>query len=253
MSEANAKYPRVLLGCPINIVKDYCLPSWLEMIKTLSYPNYDIYLIDNSRNPNYHKKLKYAHNVKIDYHEPAKKEARVYMAESIERIRQRSVKRRYDYLFILECDIFPPKQIIELLLCQRKPVIGTGYWTESAENTRIQLLSNTMHDIYTYSSRVLSFEEAIMFYDGKTKPIFANGNGCILIERAVLELLTFHVDKDQPGHADTFFHNDLFHLGIENLVDTSIIPKHWNSRWSAVPDDIKHLRQMNEQLHNKTL
>ncbi len=253
MAIDQSKYPRVLLGCPINIVKRYCLPEWLEMIKTLTYPNYDIYLIDNSRNPNYHKTLKYAHDVKIDYHEPAKKEARLYMAESIERIRQRAVKRRYSHLFILECDIFPPKQIIELLLCQGKQVIGTGYWTEHGQNTRIQLLVNTQHDLQTYTARTLTFEEALMFYDGKTKYMYANGNGCILIERSVLEQITFHIKPDEPGHADSFFHADLFMLGIENFVDTSIIPRHWNSRWTTVPSDLKHHKMWNEYLDNKTL
>ena len=246
-------YPRVLLGCPINIVKDYCLPEWLEMIKTLTYPNYDIYLIDNSRNPNYHKKLKYTHNVKIDYHEPAKKEARVYMAECIERIRQRAVKRRYDYLMVLECDIFPPRQIIELLMAHKKQVIGTGYWTEHAENTRIQLLCSVQHDLHTVTARTFSFEEALMFYDGTVKYTYANGNGCILIERGVLERLTFHVKPDEPGHADSFFHADLFMLGIENYVDTSIIPRHWNSRWTMMTDDLPHHKQWNEYLENKTL
>jgi hypothetical protein len=245
---SDKSFPKVLLGCPINMIKEYCLPDWFDMIQNLTYPNYDIFLVDNSRSPQFHMKLVDDYGLNISYNPPGDKEARVYMAESIEMVRIKAMEGNYSHLFILECDIFPPKQIIELLICQQKPVIGTAYWTEHGSNTRIQLLANTRHDAETYTSRILKWNETLKFFDGKTKPMFANGNGCILIERSVFSEMTFHIVDGIPGHADSFFHIDLFQMGIENLVDTSIVPRHWNSRWAAVTDDLKHHKMWNEYL-----
>ena len=246
-------FQKVLLGCPINIVKEYCLPDWFELIKNLTYPNYDIFLVDNSRNPNFHRDLAEEHDLDIAHNPPGGKEARKYMAESIEMVRGRAVDGGYSHLFILECDIFPPPQIIELLICQQKPVIGTGYWTEHGPDTRIQLLASDQHDLSTYTTRTLKWYETLNFYDGRTKYMFANGNGCILIERDVFTNLTFHIVEDEPGHADSFFHVDLFQMGIENLVDTSIIPRHWNSRWAAVTDDLTHHKMWNKYLETQKI
>ena len=233
--------PRVLLACPINIVKNYCLPDWLDLIKNLSYPNYDIYLVDNSRNPEYHKNLRYTHYVKIDHVNPSEsKEVRDLMAASMEKIRHRVLSRDYDYLFSLECDIFPPAQIIELLMCHGKDVAGCSYFTEHGNKTRMQLLNAEEVQPNKFVSFYETWENTFHFYDGQLNVAYANGIGCVLIKRNVLEQITFRVSKDDIGYPDSFFHHDIFMLGITNYVDTSIIPKHWNSRWSTIPGDIKH-------------
>jgi hypothetical protein len=244
------RYPKVLLGCPINIVKDYCMDQWVDMVKNLTYPNYDIYLVDNTKNRDYHKKLKEKHNVKIDYVEPGKKEARFYMAESIEKIRQRAVKRNYDFLFILEIDIFPPPDIIEILMAHQKQVVGTTYFTGHGNESFLQLLWLRQTTPESYASDFYTINQARKFMDGNLRQSFANGNGCILIKNEVLRQLKFRVEKNEPGHADSFFHKDLYLLGIENWVDTSIIPLHWNSRWSTMPDDADHAELWNKVRKN---
>lgn len=236
----NQKKAKVLLACPINIVKDYCMAQWLDCIKNLTYSNYDIYLVDNSTNPEWHTKIRYKHNVKIDYVNGYNKEVRELMALSMEKIRHKALKDNYDYLFILECDIFPPAEIIELLLAHDMPVVGTSYFTEHGEKTRLQLLQIEETKANYYESHYLEWLDVLKFYNGKVNYAYANGNGCILIDREVLEQITFRVNEKEIGYPDGFFHKDLFMLGIPNFVDTSIIVKHWNSRWSTVPNDLKH-------------
>jgi hypothetical protein len=247
-------HPKVLLACPINIVKNYCLPDWLNLVKNLTYPNYDIYLVDNSNNHEYHSQLRHTHNVKIDYINPGQsKEVRDLMAESMEKIRKRVLSHNYDYFFSLECDIFPPAEIIELLMAHDKDVVGCSYFSEHGHNTRMQLLGNKEVSINKFMSYYQAWENVMRFYDGQLKPAFANGIGCILIKRQVLEQITFRVAQYDIGYPDSFFHNDLFMLGIENWVDTSIIPKHWNSRWATIPNDVKHkemIQKVKSQLIN---
>ena len=233
--------PRVLLACPINIVKDYCMDQWIDMIKNLTYDNYDIYLVDNSKNPQYHKDLKKRHNVKISYVKPERnEEARYYMARSIEKIRKRAVSKGYDRLFILEVDVFPPANVIERLLVHDKQVVGATYFTGHGQKTFLQLLKAVHLGEGKFEASFYGWSEAAAFMNGKLNRAFANGNGCILIKREVLQQIKFHVDPDQVGHADSFFHSDIFKLGIDNWIDTSFIPVHLNSDWDTMPDDIEH-------------
>ena len=242
MLNKKADLPRVLVGCPINIVKDYCMDQWLDMVKNLTYRNYDIYLVDNTKNPLYHKKLRENHNLKIDWVDPAKKEARYYMADCIEKIRTRAVKKNYDYLFILEVDIFPSPDIIENLIVHDLPVVGATYFTGQGDKTFLQLLYLEQIEKGKYLTKFYKNSHVRRYFKGGLIKAHANGNGAILIKKEILRRLHFRVDESDIGHADSFFHQDLFKMGIINWVDTSILPVHWNSRWSSMPDDAQHAK-----------
>jgi hypothetical protein len=237
--------PKILLASTINVIKEYCLYEWLNHIKKLTYPNLEIFLVDNSFLPSF------SHTIREGgfncFHEkPAGREARYFMASSLERCRIKFLAGDYDYFFNCECDIFPPVDIIERLLAHNLDIVGTTYWTEHGYNSRLQL-----REIYclnidfekhekTYKPRFLTFEEAQMFMDGQCKPIYANGIGCTLIKRWMLEKFKFRIGPDDAGFADSFFHTDIWEAGIDNYVDTSIIPKHKNLNWNTVLGDTAH-------------
>ena len=244
--------PKILLACAINIVKEYCLYQWLDHIKQLSYPFVEIFLVDNSPNPAFSQKIRdLGFNC---VHEPPKeRETREYMAASLQRCQIKFLAGDYTHFFSLECDVFPPSDIIESLLKHNLEVVGTTYWTEQGFNTRMQL--RTIYNSHTdvkkhvkeYKSRFLSFEETQLFIDGSVKPIYANGIGCTLIERSVLEIIKFRIDTEDIGYPDTFFHTDLFQSGIQNYVDTSIIPRHVNSNWNTILSDTAHKKMQVEK------
>jgi hypothetical protein len=237
--------PKVLLCSPINIVKEYCLYRWLSHINKLSYFNLEIFLVDNSPNPAFSQKIRgLGFNC---VHEPPKdRETRDYMARSLQRCQTKFLSGDYTHFFSLECDVFPPLDIIERLLKHNLEVVGTTYWTEQGFNTRMQL--RTIYNSHTdfkkhvkeYKSRFLTFEETQLFIDGQVNPIYANGIGCTLIERSILEVIKFRIDPKDIGYPDTFFHTDLFQAGIQNYVDTSIIPEHMNSSWNTILSDTVH-------------
>ncbi|MCF8360728.1 MAG: hypothetical protein K9H26_18380 [Prolixibacteraceae bacterium] len=246
-------FPKVLLGCPINVVKDYCMDQWLDMIKNLDYPNYDVYLVDNTKNKDYHKNLRQKHHLSIDWIDPANKEARLYMAESIEKIRQRAVKHDYDYLFILEVDVFPPSEIIQILMGHNVDVCGTTYWTGHEYESFLQLLFLQQAEEEIYVASFVQWSEARKFFNGKLNTAFANGNGCILISNYVFRQIKFRVADNDGGHADSFFHKDIYMLKIANFIDTTIVPFHWNSRWSSMPDDENHAELWNKIKQENTI
>ena len=240
--------PKILLASTINIVKSYCLFDWLEHIKELDYPNYDIFLVDNSPNPDFCDKIQ-ALGFNCAWVNPEGRESRYYMTSSNERCRMEFLLNpEYQYFLSLECDIFPPKDIIQRLLAHDKDVCGTPYWTFQGYDSQLMLVSiDELHrDYETYrkevKARLLTFSEAQLFIDGQCKPIYANGIGCTLIKRWVLEKIHFRIDPLDIGHADSFFHQDLWLNGIENYVDTSIIPLHRNSNWNTILGNTGHQR-----------
>jgi hypothetical protein len=235
--------PKILLASPINIIKKYCLFDWLEHIKKLTYPNVDIFLVDNSLLPTFSEKIR-SMGFDCAYENPAGREARYFMATSLERCRVKFLSGQYTHLFSLECDIFPPLDIIEKLLAHDLDVVGTTYWYYSGYDSMLQLFEmNNFHTDFEnhkkeFRSRRLTFEEAQLFMNGQVKPIYANGIGCTLIKRWILEQFKFHIDPTDAGFADSVFHTDLWLSGIPNFVDTSIIPVHRNSNWNTILSDM---------------
>ena len=70
--------PRVLVGAPVCDLYEYCFDEFLNAIKNLTYKNYDILLVDNSKDDKYFNKIKDKVNaVRIEY---------------IEKMRERVVK-----------------------------------------------------------------------------------------------------------------------------------------------------------------
>jgi hypothetical protein len=236
--------PKILLCSPINIVKEYCLYEWLDHIKQLSFP-VEIFLVDNSLNPAFSQKIRDL-GYNCEHEPPAGRAARYFIASSLERCREKFLSGDYTHFFSLECDIFPPLDVIEKLLLHDKDIVGSTYWYFSGYDSQLQLF--TMYNFHTddvkrtqdYRTRRLSFSEAQLFMDGTCKPIYANGIGCTLIKRWLLEEFKFRVDPLDAGYPDSFFHTDLWRAGIDNYVDTSFIPTHKNSNWNAILSDTGH-------------
>jgi hypothetical protein len=237
--------PKILLCSPINIAKEYCLYEWLEAVKRLSYPNLEVFLVDNSNNPAFSEKIR-AMGFDCVHEPPNGRETREFIAASLERCRVKFLSGGYDYYFSLECDIFPPDDIIEKLLAHDLEVVGTTFWTEHKYFTRLQLQGNYIYrtdfvnKTKEYKVRDLTFEEGQLFIDGTVKPIYGAGLGCVLIRREIMEGIVFRVEKDEVGFPDSFFHKDIWKMGVCFYIDTSIIPKHLNSNWNTVLSDSLH-------------
>lgn len=108
--------PRVLVACPNHQVKEYSFQRWIDNVKSLTYPSYDIFVSDNSPNDDFMNRWKDQVNIqRIDttgFDHLAVK--RINM--SYEAIRKEFLKGDYWWLMIIESDVIPPKDIIEFLL-----------------------------------------------------------------------------------------------------------------------------------------
>lgn len=237
--------PKVLLAAPINIVKEYCIYDWLETLRNLTYKNLEIFLVDNSPSPDFAKKIS-EFGFNCVWENPKDREIRYVMCASNERTRIKFLANDYTHFFSLECDLFPPHDVIEKLLSHDVDVAGTTYFTYQGYESKLQLRTiypflklEGKHEI-KYRVRYLTWGEAQLFMNGKLNYMYENGMGCKLLKRWVMEKIPFRIDPLDTGFADSFFSQDLWRYGIDNWIDTTIIPKHRNSNWNTVANDRGH-------------
>lgn len=237
--------PRILLACPTAEVKDYIMQQWLDfIINHLTYPELDILIIDNSRNPEYVKKIqgyvdamdnKYNREITVIHYQPYPEEKiRYYMMNCNNIIRKCVIDMKYDNLFSLECDVFPPVNIIEHLLCFNKKVISIPYFIGQGENSYLLNMKFEEYGYYRLSQKMQPYE-TFLWCDGKLKIGYMTGMGCMLIHNSILKRIPFRVPVDDTdGHADSYFHQDLVYNNIPAYVDTSVFALHYNKDWNEI-------------------
>jgi len=112
--------PRILIGTPTHICKDYAMKRWMKSVGELSYPVEELFLVDNSPGLEYSEYLKTItpKNIKttvvhidIPYTDP---EERVGVAR--EEIRKKVISGGFDWWFSWESDVIAPPDSLDNLL-----------------------------------------------------------------------------------------------------------------------------------------
>lgn len=218
-----------MIAAPIYEHKYYCINDYIRNLKELSYPNKDILLVDNSKNPGAHKLVKeFNDGVTVEYigfYETT----RASQCEAYNRIRDVFLAGDYEYLVTIESDLFPPEDIIEQLIANDKDICGCPYqiFGQNAKNAGILCVTTGK---ITYKDGV--FQESFMCFeelDGELKQVQGGiGLGCVVIKRKVLEEIKF---RWNDCHADTYFHRDAHRRGFETWLDTRFIIPHYPSEY----------------------
>jgi hypothetical protein len=120
---------KILIGTPVNEVKDYSMELWLKNVSDLihQYPAY-LLMVDNSPNPRYVEKIKdYCQkfgitNYKIEHFEIDDRNLNIEQSRSLkvefaqEMIRRAVLKGSYDAWFSWECDQIIPSDALNKLI-----------------------------------------------------------------------------------------------------------------------------------------
>lgn len=227
--------PKILVAAPTAFYKEYIFLDWLLHVSNLSYPNYDILVVDNSHNEEYYQAYKNM-GINILHVNPKGKTSTEYITESQSIIRDFFLKQKYTYLMSIEVDIFPPRNIIEKLLSNNKDIVSVPYFIGFGKQSNLitHYLRNVgIKEIEHYNP---DFLEQFKRYNGKVNQCFSTGIGCSLIKRKVIKKIPFRFEKGKKYHSDTYFAIDLFNNQIPNYIDTSIVIKHYNSDWATNAD-----------------
>jgi len=110
------RQPKVLVACPNHIVKEYSFQRWIDNVKNLTFPNYDILVVDNS--PNGELIEKYGDQVPIIKlpTEGIEHLSVTRMNRSMELIRQKFLEGGYAHWMDIESDVIPESSVIEKLM-----------------------------------------------------------------------------------------------------------------------------------------
>ena len=239
------RYPKVLVSCPTAQVKDYCVKEFIEQIKSFTYPLYDIFILDNSPEPN-HVNMFWENGIKA-IHEPMNGNFKAFSGrEELARhqniIRDYFLSGDYDYLLMIESDVFTGESIIENLVSYAD-VYGAGAVTATYEIRKetedVLCLTATVDQLGVRSERILPRKTGFdvmgqgcvplkhLLNDPEAK-ITATGIGCTLFDREVMNNIKFRVDAktSKTAYSDTYVFTDIANMGYEILINSDLICTH---------------------------
>jgi len=233
------EFPKVLVAAPQHESKKYCWNEWRDRVKNLTYPNYDVYLAENSETPDFFNEIK-EDGFKAERVAANVKGVLARTTKAHEACRLYAINNNYDYLLHLETDVIPPLDVIERLISSRKKVILGTYdiFHGKARKSMIQISEPYDRTVRAYRAVPFIEGEEPLFFDGTVKQIYHGGIGCALIHKDILNRIPFRYEKNSINHADTWFANDCFYRDIPIFADTSIICKHFNQTWLEAAEEL---------------
>ena len=236
---------KVLISCPTAQAKDYCVDEFIEQIKSFTYPLYDIFILDNSPDENH--VYKFWNNGIKAVHEPFNGNFKTFsgrkeLARHQNIIRNYFLNGDYDYLLMIESDVFTGESIIENLVSYAdvyKAGAVTVTYEIKKEEEEVLCLTSTVDQLGVRSEKLLTRSVGHDIMGKGTLPlnhllndtqskITATGIGCTLFTRDVMENIEFRVDRklSQTAYSDTYIFTDIKKAGYEVLINSNLICTH---------------------------
>ena len=217
--------PKILIGTVTCDKYEYCLKEFLDAVKDLSYDNFDIHIVDNSKDKKYVEKLKTIH--KDVTYLPHKEELREMLIEGHNFLREKALKEGYDYLFLLDQDVIIPFNILKRLLEHKKKIITGLYYNifNPPNHPHQNVLLPVLYKEGSDKNKVLQYKiEEVR--DPRLLEVRQCGTGCLLIEKEVLKKIPFRFEKGNNNYDDTWFCTDAIKSKYNIFCDTGMKCKH---------------------------
>jgi GT2 family glycosyltransferase len=223
---------RVLLAFVTYEGHKYCAEPFVDSLGNLTYPEFDVLVIETSENDTYSillkgridKNRKLKHKTKMIRYVPKEDELPFDVILSArKRVQQEFLKGDYDYLFFVDSDVILPSDVIEKLIENDKDIITGVYLVGKIVNGKPGVFP-VLYDFSGDKARMMSLKEVL---PNRTMKIAVGGFGCTLIKRKVMEKIELR-RKDNTTE-DVFFYKDARdEHGFETWCDTSVKCDHLN-------------------------
>jgi cellulose synthase/poly-beta-1,6-N-acetylglucosamine synthase-like glycosyltransferase len=217
---------KVLVAAPVCEWYSYCWDQFSSRLQELSYENYDLFFVDNSKTPSFFEKIK-VQGLSVRK-TPHLHRIRDMVVRDHNIIREKVLDEKYDYLLILDQDVVPPKDVIEKLIVHDKDVVSAlffGHHDVGEGDVR------PMPFAWVFSKEIGDWENTGYLLDSEIwdpqllKIAFA-GMGCILIKRKVLEKVKFRYKLEMDAWDDRWLGVDVWVNGFEFWLDNTVKCKH---------------------------
>ena len=248
---------KILVAAPIFDGMEYCIDTFIDRIKSLSYGDYDILLVDNSKIDLFSKEIRDKHGIDVvclslDVSNMEKIiQCRNYILDY-------AVDKCYDYVLMMDCDVIPPIDIIERLLSHEKDIVSGLYYglfglvskqtklcvafkrASDEEVAEINLRFPEFIKKNGIPRRHLTEEE---IDSGKLQEVIIPSAGCMLLGKKVFREIRYGL-LDVSGYKtsdDIFFCKKAREAGFKLYCDPSIKCEHlMYGKFKKDGDDFVH-------------
>jgi 2-polyprenyl-3-methyl-5-hydroxy-6-metoxy-1,4-benzoquinol methylase len=107
--------PKVLVSCPTHELKEYAHAAWLEMARTVNYPNYEIFVVDNSATRECAERWGFAW-MGDRYPEALSMGQCERMGRSMQIAQDKFLAENFQWWFNVEIDVIPAPEMLKTLL-----------------------------------------------------------------------------------------------------------------------------------------
>lgn len=216
--------PRILVGCPTSYRHSHSIKQFIACLKELTYPDFDVLFVDETEGEDFAGYLR-SNGYKVIKSSP-KSEAKIgRIIENRNIIIDYCIKNNYDFLFFLDTDVIPPKDVIERLVSHDKDIAAGVYLANQVINGIPKVLP-VLRGLSEYKnfSRPIEIRE---IKENKVFEVFGCGFGCCLIKRAVLENVKLRFNLHLNSSEDFIFCYDArVQHGFRTYADTSVKCSH---------------------------
>lgn len=259
--------PKILIACPTSDRHEHLIEEWLSHLDSLTYPNFDVCLVDTSQNNSYYQKLKKmklkGHQIIVLRHKWDNKKLHPVqmLAHAREKIRQYFLEHKeYSNIFWLDDDIFVPKFALQRLISYQKDCVGfyvhvfykphrvpcllksgeiisgkgLDFFTFSEINAYKNFVKNFRKDkLSKEEKKLISFIIKDKFRPQLIKTYGVN-LGCLMCSRKVMETVQFRTHETFINGEDLWFFAEANDKHFEFWCDTDHRCRHENTEWHSL-------------------
>ena len=254
--------PRILVAAPTYEVMNYCEKEFLKSVKDLDYDNYDILLVDNSKDEIYFNHLREDKNIIVLRVAEGENNLQKVVG-SRNKILEYATENDYDYVFMLDSDVICPGEILKKLLKVGKEIVSGlyfGLFNLSGEKKWFPIAYRGITpEEFEEMKQQVNFSESIKSHKDlkrrldqeeldskKVLDVLFPSGGCALIKRKVFEKVRYSLlDTSKYGGIKTddgigFFTN-CNNAGFQSYCDTSLVCEHLiEGKFRVDKEGVKH-------------